>query len=174
MNAKVLSPEIGKTKAYLEKIGKIIVLFGHLEMIVDFFIWELINAGNTTREVQSIGRRITTPLDYKSKINLVRSIIVERLGEDKAKEFTPIYTELLNCAEIRNDIAHSQWFIEYGNKEEKVKPETQKVNWQKAYQKGKGFDFSGANKDVSLKELDEYTKKLSKTTSTFAMFVSSL
>lgn len=159
MEAKVLEPKTGKTRDYLVKIGEIVVLLNHLEQVIEFFTWELINASGNAQE---IGRRITTPLDYVEKVDLMRSAIVGRFGEEKAKEFLPVYRELIACGEIRNDIAHSQWFIEYGNKKEGVLPHTKKINWKKAYKRGKNFNFSEAIKDIKLDELNSYSRKISK------------
>lgn len=165
-SAKVLNSHSPKTKDYLAKIGEIIVLLNHLELTVEFFVWELISASGNT---QAIGRRITTPLEYMEKVNLMRSLLVERVGEEKAGEFTPIYSELRACAEIRNDLAHSQWFIEYGNGKDKTS--THKINWLKAYERGKAFDFSKALQNIDLAKLASDTKRLSKTISLVAEFM---
>ena len=162
MSTAQLWQKTPKTKEFLAKIGEIIVLLNHLESMVEFFTWELIGSKGNAHDVQNMGRRITLPLDYKGKIDLARSLVIERYGVEKEKKiFKSVYTKLQNCGEFRNDIAHSLWFIEYGTSKEDLA--THKLNWTKAYKKGKAFDFSNAYKDVSLEDLTEISKTLSST-----------
>lgn len=109
MPAKILDNQDPKTKEYLAKIGEVVVLLNHLEAMVEFWIWELINAHGDS---QQIGRRVTSPLDFEQKVQLLRSLIVERYGEEKARKFKETMKLLMKCCETRNDIVHSQWFIQ--------------------------------------------------------------
>ena len=141
-----------KTKDYLAKIGEVIVTLNGLERDISFWIWELLAASGTPAEKQVIGRLVTNPLDFMGKINLLRSLIVHRLGEVKGKDFIKTYTLLQNCAEFRNDIAHSLWFIQYGSSPENL--ETEKINEVKAFQKGKRMDYSKAVEKINIEEFD--------------------
>jgi hypothetical protein len=155
MPAKILDNQDPETKEYLAKIGEIVVLLNHLEAMVDFWIWELINADGNAGVKQQIGRRITSPLNFEQKVQLLRSLIVERYGEEKVREFKETMKLLMKCCETRNDIAHSQWFIQYGNKKEGIPSTTHKINIPKAMRPQQSFDFSKAIKDVDLSELDQ-------------------
>lgn len=94
------------------------------------------------------------------KVELLRSILVERYGEEKAGDFKEIYDQLQECAELRNDIAHSQWFIQYGtNKDDTA---TTKINDTKAFARGKVFDFAKASNTVSVEVLEVNISKLQK------------
>ena len=156
MPAKIINNQDPKTKEYLTKIGEVVVLLNHLESWVDFWIWELINANGNASIKQQIGRRITSPLDFKQKVQLLMSLFVERCGEVKAKEFKEVAKSIKKCCDIRNDLAHSQWFIQYGNIKEGISPTTQKINISKFLKSTKPFNFSKAIKDVELSELDQY------------------
>ena len=156
MSAKIIDNQDPKTKEYLTKIGEVVVLFNHLEDTVDFWIWELINAGGNANIKQQIGRRITSPLDFEKKVQLLRSLVVERYGEEKAKEFKEVANSIMECCERRNDVSHSQWFIQYGNIKEGIPPTTHKINISKSLKPTKPFNFSKAIKDVELSELDQY------------------
>jgi len=69
MPAKIIDNQDPKTKEYLAKIGEVVILFNHLEDIVDFWIWELINAGGTASVKQQIVRQITSPLNFEKKFS---------------------------------------------------------------------------------------------------------
>ena len=157
MPAKIINNQNPKTKEYLTKIGEVIVLLNHLESMIDFWIWELINAGGNASMKQQIGRRITSPLNFEKKVKLLRSLVVERYGEEKAKEFKEVANSIMECCEIRNDVSHSQWFIQYGNIKEGIPPTTHKINISKSLKPTKPFNFSKAIKDIELSELDQYT-----------------
>ena len=127
MPAKIIDSQDPKTKEYLTKIGEVVVLLNHLESMVDFWIWELISAGGNASTKQQIGRRITAILNFEKKVQLLRSLIVERYGKEKAKEFKEVATSIMKCCEVRNDVSHSQWFIQYGNIKERIPPTTQSL-----------------------------------------------
>ena len=146
---QVLDENDPKTKDFLVKIGETVVVFNHLESMVEFNIWELIAASGNAHVRQSIGKRITTTLEYMQKVDLLRSLIVERFGEEKDKLFKEVYTTLQECSEIRNDIAHSLWYIQYGNLEEGIELDTAKINIKKAFEKGKFEDFSKVYETIS-------------------------
>jgi len=156
MAAKILDNTDTTTKEYLAKIGEVVVLLNHLESNIDFWIWELIGAKENAHDHQNIGRRITLQLEYMQKVDLLRALIVERHGEEKGRELRPLYTKLQTCGQVRNDIAHSEWFIQYGNLAEGVPLSTTKINIQKAYERGKLMNFSNARKEVLLGELEGY------------------
>lgn len=152
-------------KEFLIRIGKIIVDFNHLESIVEMVILQLINIKKGTDEnsedEQSIGRRVVEKLFFMQKIDLLRSLIVGRKGEEFAKKFTKqVYKELVSVSEKRNDIVHSMWFIQYGNS--KTDLSTLTINFQNAYQRGKSFNFEEAKKDISLEKLDETLSSIDK------------
>lgn len=148
---KIFNTKDPKTIDYLVKIGQVVVAFNFVEQLVELLIWELINAKD---DVQGVGRRITNRLEFQEKADLLRSLIVERVVEERAKEFTEsIYKDLCKCGEARNDIAHSLWFIQYGAN--KDNPETYKVNFRDAFERGKKFDFSKAKKNIDVTELED-------------------
>lgn len=155
---KIIDPSDPTTKEYLARIGEIIVELNFLENWLEFFSWELIQAkGN----LQKIGRRITYNLTFIQKLDLLRSLLVERTGEGNAEEFRPLYKKIKECEEIRNDIAHSLWFIQYGNSKEDLN--TTKINVSYAFERGRSFDFSKTKKTVPLSELEESGKKIADT-----------
>lgn len=150
---KIVDPDNPESKEYLAKLGELVVVFNALELFTDTFIWELIDAKGSQ---QGIGRRITVNLEFQQKLDLLRSLLVERYGQEKAKRFTNTYSKLKQCAEKRNDTLHSLWFIHYGKTPDNL--ETRKINFQKAYERGKAFDFEKANKKVPLNELKDIIK----------------
>lgn len=150
---KIVDPDNPESKEYLAKLGELVVVFNALELFTDIFIWELIGAKG---EQQGIGRRITVNREFQEKLDLLRSLLVERYGQEKAKRFTNTYSKLKHSAENRNDTLHSLWFIHYGKTPDNL--ETRKINFQKAYERGKEFDFKRANKNVSLAELKDIIK----------------
>lgn len=159
------------TKEYLSKIGEIVVSLSSLEHMMEFWIWELISAAGTARDIQWVGRRITTPLEYMQKLDLLRSMLVERLGEEVAKKFMPAYKLLQKCAEDRNDIAHSVWFIQYGTTPEKLS--TLKVNDSKAFQRGKKLDFTRAHQEIKLEDLEKISQRINQAHDELIKFVHS-
>jgi hypothetical protein len=160
MTARILDNKDPKIREYLAKIGEVIVLLNHVEASIDFLIWELIGANGNAHDVQNVGRRVTLLLEYMQKVDLVRALIIERHGEEKGKEFVSLYKKLQTCGEIRNDIAHSQWFIQYGNLAENIPMSTTKINIKKAFERGKLMDFSNARKEVLLDELEGYVSQM--------------
>lgn len=131
---KILDFNDPNTKEFLQKIGQVIVEVNHIESLVELLIWSLIFTNrNKEDNAQGIGRRITVNLSFMEKADLLRSLVVERKGEDFAKEFTErVYKKLQAIAQKRDDIAHSLWFIQYG--ESKAELATEKINFKKAYE----------------------------------------
>lgn len=168
MPMKVLDNQEEKTKEFLCKIGEIVVTLNHLEEMVCFYIWELVSASGNT---QGVGRRITVNLELIEKIDLLRSLIIERQGEEKAKVFKSIYKNIIKCGEIRNDIAHSQWFIQYGNIKENIPPRTEKINMQKLIKNSKPTDFSKLVEIVDLEQLNQGAVLINKTAEDLAQFM---
>ena len=68
-------------------IGEVIISLNDLESSIDFWIWELLGTNGTPSDKQVIGRLVTNKLDFIGKADLLRSLIVHRSGEDKAKIF---------------------------------------------------------------------------------------
>jgi len=162
MSLKILDNQDSKTKEYLAKIGEVIVTFNYLESaIIDFWIWELICAGKNINDIQGIGRRITTLLTFRQKADLLKSLVIEIFGEKKAKLFSKPYKKIIKSSEIRNDVCHSQWFIQYGNLKEGVPMTTHKINLKRGSRKGRKFDFSRAMEDnIDLKCFNGYLKQI--------------
>ncbi len=160
MPAKILDNQDPKTKEYLAKIGEVVVLLNHLEAMVEFWIWELIGAEGNAGVKQQIGRRITSPLGFEKKVQLLRSLVVERCGKKRAREFEEILELLMKCCKARNDIVHSQWFIQYGNEKEGIPSTTHKINIPKVLKPQRSFNFSKAIKDVDLSELDQSVSEI--------------
>jgi hypothetical protein len=152
------NPNDPNTKEFLAKIGEIIVSLNALENNVDFWIWELLSASGTPAEKQVIGRLVTSPLDFMGKVNLLRSLVVHRLGEEKDNDFRNAYNLLKQSAETRNDVAHSMWFIQYGSSPDDLS--TEKINEIKAFQRGKKFDFTKAVATVKLTDFDKYLETI--------------
>ncbi|MDO8618550.1 MAG: hypothetical protein Q7R49_01240 [Candidatus Daviesbacteria bacterium] len=91
------------------------------------------------------------------KADLLRSLVVEQRGEDFAKKFTEgVYKKLQVIAQKRDDIAHSLWFIQYGGSKQELA--TEKINFKKAYERGKEFRFDEAKREVALSELEDILK----------------
>ncbi|HUD45163.1 MAG TPA: hypothetical protein VMR41_06470 [Patescibacteria group bacterium] len=59
-------------------------------------------------------------------------------------------------AEKRNDVVHSQWFIEYGNIQEGIPRSTHKINHQKGLKFNKEANFQQAVKEVKVEELQTF------------------
>lgn len=161
MTAEVIGHKAPDTKEYLAKIGEIVVLLNHLEMLVSFFIWELIGAEGKAAKSQNIGRRITNDMGFMKKADLARSLIVERYGEKVAIKYLPLYKDLKSCSKIRNDVAHSQWLLGFGSDGE-FSPNS-KINWKNAYKKGKEADFKKAFEEVDLGRLNRDSKRITDT-----------
>lgn len=160
-----------KAKEYLASIGAVVVLLGHLEYLIEFIIWDLVNPQADDSKVrQLIAERITVGLEYMEKLKLLRSLTVERKGDKKAKEFIGIYKKCIAVCEIRNDIAHSMWIIEYGNIKEGESPSTTKTNMKKAFPNGKQLDLSAAYKKVDLDEIKSYMEQINQTISELFSF----
>ncbi|MDD2482797.1 MAG: hypothetical protein PHE32_03775 [Candidatus Shapirobacteria bacterium] len=171
MAAILFNFENSKTKEYLASIGGIVVCLNHLEHFIEFMIWELINPKvDNANKSQLIGERITVNLEYIEKLELLRSLIIERKGIEKAEEFKEIYIKCKKACEIRNDISHSLWSIEFGNNKEGISPSTTKTNMQKAFQRGKNFDFLSAYKQVNLDELKLEMNQINQTISDLFSF----
>ena len=95
-------------------------------------------------------------MNFEKKVQLLRSLVVERYGKQKAKEFKEVANSIMECCERRNDVSHSQWFIQYGNIKEGIPLTTHKINMPKSLKPTKPFNFSKEIKDVELSELDQY------------------
>lgn len=154
---KIIDSTDPKTQEYLQKIGRVIVELNFIENFVELLIWQLIGAKEVSNvnDEQAVGRRITVNLSFIEKADLLRSLVVERKGEEFTKEFTDdIYKKLQVLSEKRNDVAHSTWLIQYGsNKEAAI---THKINYGKAFVRGKPYDFDKAKSNISLEEFDQY------------------
>lgn len=155
MPGRILNTEDPIAKEYLAKIGEVVVLLSHLEAGVEFWIWEFVNAKGDAKVKQLVGRRITSPLDFEQKLQLLRSLVVERLSEKKVEEFKEIVKLIKKCCEVRNDVAHSQWFIQYGNTKGGISSTTHKINIPKVLKPHRPFDFSKAIEDIDLSKLDQ-------------------
>ncbi len=155
---KILDLNDSNTKEFLQKIGQVIVEVNHIESLVELLIWPLIDAkGNKDGSAQGIGRRITVNLSFMEKADLLRSLVVERKGEEFAKKFTErVYKKLQTVAEKRDDVAHSLWFIQYGESKEDLA--TEKINFTKAYKRGEEFKMDAAQSKVALSELEDILK----------------
>lgn len=147
-----------KTKEFLSSIGEVIISLNDLESSVDFWIWELLGADGTPSDKQVIGRLVTNELDFIGKADLLRGLIVHRLGEDKGKDFIPAYKLLKESAETRNDIAHSIWFIQYGSNPNDLT--TTKINEIKAFERGKKMNFSKTITTVELSDFNRYLETI--------------
>jgi hypothetical protein len=84
---KVLDNNDPITLNYLSKIGEVIVTLNYLESLVELAIWEMLGEIGKTADLQGVGRRITYSLEFVQKVDLLRSLIVEIYGEERAKNF---------------------------------------------------------------------------------------
>ncbi len=161
MSAQILDSTNPKVKEYLAKIGEIIVTFNFLESQMDFYIQELVKPVHSHAGLsQRVGKRITTMLEFSQKTDLLLSLIIERSGKDEGTRFKSIYNALGKMAEKRNDVAHSQWFLEYGNIQEGVQPSTHKINEQKGIKFNKEANFEQAIKEVTIEELQTFIEEM--------------
>ncbi len=173
MNATLLDTSDPKTKEFLSKIGEVVVLSRHLESIVEFFMGDLINPEGESIVKQNVTNSIVKNMEFLEKLDLVRDLIVQRIGVESQKRFLPTYNLVKECIEGRNDVAHSQWFIQYGNIEEGIPPSTQKINVRRGYSRGHYFDFSKAIINVELSTLDDLVKKTNKAITDIVIYMTS-
>ncbi len=169
--ATLLNPTDLKTKEFLAKIGEIVVLSRHLESIIEFFIEDLINPEGKPIMKQRVTDSIIRKMESLEKLDIVRDLIVERVGIESQKKFLPTYKLIKECIEKRNDTVHSLWFIQYGNTEAGIAPLTQKINPQYGHTRGRPFDFSKAITNIELDALTSLTNKLNRTIAEVANYM---
>ena len=99
-------------------------------------------------------------LQFSQKTDLLLSLVIERSGIEGKEKFKKIYNELEKMAERRNDIAHSQWFLEYGNIQEGIPLTTHKINDQKGLKFNKEANFEQAIKEVKIEELQSFVEEM--------------
>ena len=159
------------TKFFLEKIGKIIVVFNHLEFWIDFWIWELVSPSGSAYGRQEIGRRITNSLSFEQKVSLLSSLITERLPEEKIKAFKIVNEKLQRCYRKRNYIVHSQWFIQYGNIPEGIPRTTLTIKYPKKLSVFNKIDSKKYIKtNINEKDLDEIVQEINSIFATITIF----
>jgi len=132
----------------LIKIGEMVVLMGFLESWIESWIWNLIDQRD-----QNIGKKITSPLMYRQKVDLLLSLVESR-SPDRVENFQKIHKKLQALGERRNNLIHSQYFLMYGNKKEHLKRDSKKVSLRHGVNKKDGsIDISKVFSDVKLSEL---------------------
>lgn len=84
-------------------VGKVIVAWSRVEGATEEAIWSILNIDAEQ------GRIITSPLDAKYKISMLRGLAIKELRGDKLKEFHKVVKLLRNLYEHRSVIAHGNW-----------------------------------------------------------------
>lgn len=149
-------------RKYLKKIGEIIILMGFLESWVDFWIWELIGANGNASEKQDIGKKITSGIMYRQKIDLLLTMVQSRSPE-RITNFKKIHKKLQLIGEKRNLLIHSQWFLMYGNKKEHLRRHTDGVNLRHGHNRADGvLDFSRSFLKLELSGLSRFISNIQK------------
>src|SRR3954454_17477914 len=101
-----------ESQKYLMKIGEIMVKFSLLEQVIELWVWELIDANGLAAKKQSIGSSVTMHLEYDEKLELLRSLVIERGNHlFSATQFSPIINRLRDNDKNRTRITHSMWFL---------------------------------------------------------------
>lgn len=141
-------------KVYVD-LGKLVENFNKLEMIVIFIIGgELkLDRGNDFRKLDLVVKDLT----YQNKINLLRNLIVER---DQRDNFKDLYKKLKKCGEKRNELLHSQWFVNYGSDPTNIS--THRINRNKLIKLGKPTDYKKMSIQVE-DEIDTLNKLIDQT-----------
>lgn len=140
-------------KNYLIKIGEIIVIMGFLEAWIDFWIWELIGAKGGAYDSQIIGKKTTSGMMYRRKVDLLLLLVQSRYPT-KVDSFKKLHNKLQTLGDKRNNFIHSQWFPMYGNKEEHIRRDTHIENLRYGVNKKDGsVDFSKSYSKLKLNDL---------------------
>ena len=84
-------------------IGRVIWQWSALELMVEELVWEILNMG-----VES-GRRITSALDFKFKIRLLKDIAPDKLAAVEVVSLGKLINRASDLYTIRNYVAHGQW-----------------------------------------------------------------
>jgi len=156
---------MSKTEEYYEKLGEFIVKFNFLDNRISFELWAQINAGESVKDAQNIGRRITTQLEYTQKVELLERLLIDNFGEEVGKKFRPLKKELVGLATTRNTYAHGEWMINYGTEnapEDQL--ETIILHEKKAFDKTRKIDYSKAVHKINLNHLKDSIKKVEELT----------
>lgn len=92
----------------LKTLGKVMVAFGSLEFLLNFFIWQLIDKNNI-----DLGKVITSENSFKRNITLFASLYRLKIGNiNKGDEVANLITKLTMAGQDRDKIAHSTWLME--------------------------------------------------------------
>lgn len=145
------------TQRCLAKIGEIVIKLNMLEGRVEFWIWQLIAANGEGLDKQTIGRIITTPLSYYQKVQLLKSLIMERSGVPLNKTLKTIINKVEQCGEQRNDAAHSLWLIGQGTQPDTI---ATKFNSGKGFKWGREKDWAKIIQEVRIEDLDGWIRIL--------------
>ena len=94
-------PNISEEQELL--IGRMIVSWSQLEQAIEEVIWEFLQLPIAQ------GRIITSPLDAKYKINMLRGLGIKQVGKDDLKDFHSIIKLMRYLYAHRSTIAHGVW-----------------------------------------------------------------
>ncbi|MEX2515195.1 MAG: hypothetical protein WD335_03630 [Candidatus Paceibacterota bacterium] len=144
-----------------ESIGRFVVFFNKVEYAIGDLIC-LYLFGNTP-DHQSVCHRITTKLTFKDKLDLLQELITERLGKKHANKFKEIYSLIYDEMEYRNEIIHSEWWINMKSEKTEV-GETKILNLVKASRKNKrnALDWDKGFIGISTEEINSHSDNLEK------------
>jgi len=95
------TPEISNEQIFL--IGRLIISWSFLEQAIEELIWRFL-----CLPVDQ-GRIITSPLDAKYKINMLRGFGIKHLDKNSLKEFHRVIRLIRGLYAHRSTIAHGVW-----------------------------------------------------------------
>ena len=141
------------TQEILTGIGQVVVMFNYLENeIVQHIEYIIYGEIDWKTKLYDFTKYTVTGLEYIEKIDLLRSLIIEKYGEDKGSLYLPIYNLQKECAEKRNIFAHCfYWF----DKEEENKTTFQTFNRKKILIRGKKIDLRRGYSEIQIDDLNE-------------------
>lgn len=91
----------------LKALGKVMVNFGSLEFLLNFFIWQLIDRNNI-----DLGKVVTSENSFRRNIALFASLYRLKIGNiDKDTEIDNLIKKLITAGENRDKVAHSTWLM---------------------------------------------------------------
>jgi len=92
----------------LAEIGKITVLFSHIEWSLSEIIARIVTVGGRVRE---LGLIVTAELSFRQRINTVNSLLRLALGDDSpvVADFSRVKALLERASDERNSVVHSVW-----------------------------------------------------------------
>ena len=84
-------------------IGTVIWRWSYIEIIAEEVIWGFLGLG------VDIGRKLTSRLDFKFKLRLLKELAADKLPRENLVGFNGLLGRVEDLYELRNLVAHGQW-----------------------------------------------------------------